>query len=78
MKKKKDKKLKEIENSKLTIWYNDGEEIGEDGRIKIKSHKEEAINEINLGSLNKPNDKIISFRYDVPRDPIKNPFKLFG
>jgi len=61
-------KFKEIENSKLIIKEVVDEQIDEFGRKIIKFKEFEATGEVNLGSMLKPNKKIIEIKYKVPAE----------
>ena len=72
-------KIKENKNSKLFIQILDKEEIDQFGEKHIHSHWKEAVNDVDLGSYNDPNKKILGWKYDVPSDDKDNVFKkMFG
>jgi len=79
-------KIKNNENSTLKVRINDGiiekvvfDSNGEPTVKKIqKSHWEEANKEISLGSLNKPNKKILEVKYNIPKKQGNIFRNLFG
>ena len=70
-------KIRKIPDSKLFIQILDGEFVDRIGEKHIKSHWEEAIDDVDLGSIMKPNKRILGWRYDVPVAEKDNIFKNF-
>ena len=64
----KEPKIKDIENSELFIRVKTEEYVNQDGRIFIKSEWVKSNGEVSLGSMAKPNKKVLEIKYNVPDD----------
>ena len=84
IKEKKDKRLKEIKDSKLLIKIPTTEFMGRDGQMYRKVEwVEPPTDEVNLGSIKEPkNGHILGFKWTAPERrkerPFEGLFKMFG
>jgi len=62
------REFKDIPNSKLSIREIVGRGEDQHGNEIIKTRWVETDREVSLGSLAKPNTKILSFKYEVPQE----------
>lgn len=81
--KKEDKRLKEIKDSKLLIKIPTTEFINEFGERCKKLEWVEPAGEISLGSINEPkNEHLLGFKWVVPERrkerPFEGLFRMFG
>ena len=72
----KEKKFKEIKDSKLLIKTVTKEFRGPDGQKYRKMEWIEPAGEVNLGSLAKPqNEHILEFKWKIPQERKRHPFE---
>jgi len=72
----KNRKFKEVENSKLLVRKIVGEGTDNQGRRVIKTQWFEAMEELNLGSHSNPkNNDIVAYKYEIPDPKKKNIFE---
>ena len=64
----KDRKVKEIEETELHLRIKTDEFVDDYGRTIIKSEWIKANGEVSLGSMAKPNKKVLEIKYNVPND----------